>query len=261
MSSGLGKAIGLTSSSTWTNIVNAIKGIANRGTNQYAGGVGQGTDYIALNKIPVGYYGPANGSWSPEIRTPKSNFGSATAAQVLSGATFTSTAGLKSTGTMKDYSNSIQTATTSTSDQSKSCYRLNSGNIEVVPSIGYWGMWDWSKSCIKIPISSCLKTLTGVYRSSSSTYPFKDYVGNVRDRYYLSIDMNYVHNVIAVFYINKQNSNNYFHALHNGYILENEVRWRIEMHRTHSTWETDRYLFLPEQYNNEYTYDVTVWYI
>jgi len=110
VSSGLGKAIGLTSSSTWANIVNVINGIANRGTNQYAGDIGQGTDYIALNKIPVGYYGPANGSWSPEIRTPKSNFGSATAAQVLSGATFTSTAGLKATGTMKNWSKSIQTA-------------------------------------------------------------------------------------------------------------------------------------------------------
>ena len=54
MSSGLGKAIGLTSSSTWANIVNVINGIANRGTNQYAGDVGQGTDHIALNKIPVG---------------------------------------------------------------------------------------------------------------------------------------------------------------------------------------------------------------
>ena len=55
---------------------------------------------------------------------------------------------------MKNWSSTIQTATTSASDQTKSCYRINNEYIEVVPAIGYWGLWDWSKSCIKVPMVS-----------------------------------------------------------------------------------------------------------
>lgn len=146
------------SSANGSNVSGTMK---NCGTYQTAGGIGQGTDYIALNKIPVGYYGPANGSWSPEVRYPKTGFGDATAAYVLTGKTFTSSAGLKVSGTMKNYSSSIHIGTTATSDQTKSCYRINSGYIEVVPAIGYWGLWDWTKSCIKIPVSTAASTQIG----------------------------------------------------------------------------------------------------
>ena len=255
VSSGLGKAIGLTSSSTWTNIVNAIKGITNRGTNQYAGGVGQGTDYIALNKIPVGYYGPANGSWSPEIRTPKSNFGSATAAQVLSGATFTSTAGLKSTGSMKNWSKSIQTATTSTADQSKSCYRISNGNIEVVPAIGYWGMWDWNQSCIRVPIQSAVKYAKTTLTTSNNEYTFKNATNNnLEPRYFTSWDLNFPHKILSA-KIPIGNEVNMMSG--DGYCTADGP---IALAKTHPSWNTDRYFYFPSRFGG-YKATVEIWYI
>lgn len=255
MSSGLGKAIGLTSSSTWANIVNVINGIANRGTNQYAGDVGQGTDYIALNKIPVGYYGPANGSWSPEIRTPKSNFGSATAAQVLSGATFTSTAGLKATGTMKNWSKSIQTATTSTADQSKSCYRISNGNIEVVPAIGYWGMWDWNQSCIRVPIQSAVKYAKTTLTTSNNEYTFKNATNNNPEpRYFTSWDLNFSHKILSA-KITIGNEVNMMSG--DGYCTADGP---IVLAKTHPSWNTDRYFYFPSRFGG-YKATVEIWYI
>ena len=255
VSSGLGKAIGLTSSSTWTNIVNAIKGITNRGTNQYAGGVGQGTDYIALNKIPIGYYGPANGSWSPEIRTPKSNFGSATAAQVLSGATFTSTAGLKSTGSMKNWSKSIQTATTSIADQSKSCYRISNGNIEVVPAIGYWGMWDWNQSCIRVPIQSAVKYAKTTLTTSNNEYTFKNATNNNPEpRYFTSWDLNFPHKILSA-KITIGNEVNMMSG--DGYCTADGP---IALAKTHPSWNTDRYFYFPSRFGG-YKATVEIWYI
>ena len=255
VSSGLGKAIGLTSSSTWANIVNAIKGIANRGTNQYAGGVGQGTDYIALNKIPVGYYGPANGSWSPEIRTAKSNFGTATAAQVLSGATFTSTAGLKSTGSMKNWSKSIQTATTSTADQSKSCYRISNGNIEVVPAIGYWGMWDWNQSCIRVPIQSAVKYAKTTLTTSNNEYTFKNATNNNPEpRYFTSWDLNFPHKILSA-KITIGNEVNMMSG--DGYCTADGP---IALAKTHPSWNTDRYFYFPSRFGG-YKATVEIWYI
>ena len=255
VSSGLGKAIGLTSSSTWANIVNVINGIANRGTNQYAGDVGQGTDYIALNKIPVGYYGPANGSWSPEIRTPKSNFGSATSAQVLSGATFTSTAGLKATGTMKNWSKSIQTATTSTADQSKSCYRISNGNIEVVPAIGYWGMWDWNQSCIRVPIQSAVKYAKTTLTTSNNEYTFKNATNNNPEpRYFTSWDLNFSHKILSA-KITIGNEVNMMSG--DGYCTADGP---IALAKTHPSWNTDRYFYFPSRFGG-YKATVEIWYI
>ena len=68
------------------------------------------------------------------------------AGQILSGYT-AYVNGNKLTGTMANRSSTIQTATTSTSNTSASCYRVNGSNVEIVPALGYWGTWDWSKSC------------------------------------------------------------------------------------------------------------------
>ena len=97
--------------------------------------------------------------------------GTANAAQVLTGYTFSSANGSNISGTMKNYSSSIQTATTSTSDQTKSCYRINNGYMEVVPAIGYWGLWDWSKSCIKVPDRYSTGYNAGVTAGTNSGYP------------------------------------------------------------------------------------------
>ncbi len=48
-----------------------------RGAWQSAGGIGSGTDYIALNSIPSGFYYSEGNGWAPEVRTSKSGMASA----------------------------------------------------------------------------------------------------------------------------------------------------------------------------------------
>ena len=106
--------------------------------------------------------------------------GTANAGQILTGYTATSTNGIKISGTMKNYSSTIQTATTPISDQTKSCYRKNGTNLEVVPAIGYWGLWDWTKSCIKVPLSAICSIKSGsVYCSTKESTSVN---GDTRDR-------------------------------------------------------------------------------
>lgn len=69
-------AINYTDSSkvlTGTTIAGLTGTMANRGQYQYAGGFGSGSDYVAFNKIPEGYYGPSS-DWAPEIRMNKDTF-------------------------------------------------------------------------------------------------------------------------------------------------------------------------------------------
>lgn len=59
--------------------------------------------YVTLSHIPTGYYQASSietESWAPEIRTKASNFGNAQAVNVLDGKVFTSSEGLRVTGTM-----------------------------------------------------------------------------------------------------------------------------------------------------------------
>lgn len=44
--------------------------LVERGQYQYAGGIGSGGDYIALNNIPEGIYRKNGADWAPEIRVP-----------------------------------------------------------------------------------------------------------------------------------------------------------------------------------------------
>ena len=71
---------------------------------------------------------------------------------------------------MKNWSSTIQTATTDASNQSKSCYRKNGANLEVVPAIGYWGTWNWNASCIRVPLSAMCSIKSGsVYCSTKES--------------------------------------------------------------------------------------------
>ena len=84
---------------------------------------------------------------------------------------------------VNDYSNTIQYASTDTTNTTKSAYRINGSYIDIIPAIGYWGNWNWDKSCIKIPLISKLTivynadrsggsgaTTTGSYNASVGTY-------------------------------------------------------------------------------------------
>lgn len=90
--------------------------MTNRGSATNAVSVGVNTSSgNTYHRIPNGAYLTNAGSGYPEIVTPLSTYGGATTAQVLSGCTFTSTAGLKVTGSIG--SKAAATYYTSTSDQ------------------------------------------------------------------------------------------------------------------------------------------------
>ena len=179
----------------------------------------------------------------------------------MSGYTATSQNGIKISGSITNRSNTIQTATTSTSNTSNSCYRTGNGYIDVIPALGYWGSWNWNQSYIRVPSTVVYKTLTGTYSPSSSTYGFKNAAGHTVSAYYLTIPMKYTHRVIGAYYICNSNSNNWYICTSNGYLLENEIKWRYELARTYSDWYSKTELYFPTRYDNNTIYNVTVWYI
>ena len=91
----------------------------NRGEYQTAGGIGSGDDYIALNKIPYGYYPQSSNGWAPEIRAKKSavaNHIGLTPEKIIAGNTIcgiTGTATIESLGGCIPYSNTIKVTYTS----------------------------------------------------------------------------------------------------------------------------------------------------
>ena len=219
---------------------------------------GFSTQYGAWEYIPNnGYY--STGHWlNIPWATIKGSLGTATTGNVLSGTTFTSTNGIKLTGTMANRSSTIQTATTNTSNTSASCYRINGSNIEVVPAIGYWGTWDWTKSCIKIPTTATLKSVTYTVNVSSSKYDFKNaYNGNDEPRYYLTCDMNFPHKVVSA--ICKVVSGGELSCMVGNGIVQCDGM--LNLSKTHPTWNTDRYFYFPHRYNNQAKCQVTVWYV
>ena len=100
MSSALGKALGMTSTYTWTQVVDAIKGIPSRDVFTDAVNVGFG-DKVYI-RIPKGAYLNLASTGYPEIRVARSDVspGTANRAQVLSGYTFSSANGSNLSGSM-----------------------------------------------------------------------------------------------------------------------------------------------------------------
>lgn len=110
------------------------------------------TDYEAQMKTQQETYETQIQELNNQLNTFK-NGGTATSAQILTGKT-AYVKGQLITGSMKDYSASIQTATTSTSDKTKSTFRINGTNLQIIPAIGYWGTWSWTKSNITVTANS-----------------------------------------------------------------------------------------------------------
>ena len=175
MSSALGVALGMTSTYTWAQVVSKIKGVATKTSGSQS--VTTSSKWGFSLNDGAWLYIPTNGYYTTSHwlnipwNTIKSSLGTANTGNVLSGYTFTSQNGIKLSGAMANRSSTIQTATTSTSDQSKSCYRINGSNIEIIPAKGWWGSWDWTKSCIRVPIAS-------VGSPSAISYGRYDWTGN-----------------------------------------------------------------------------------
>ena len=114
--------------------------------------------------IPAGYHNGSGKITGPTLGgLIGSNVNLTNAAYLVSGQTAYGKNGTKYSGSMKNYSSSIQYATTDASNQAKSCYRINGSNIDVVPAIGYWGNWNWDKSCIKVPLSGVSTYKAGTF--------------------------------------------------------------------------------------------------
>ena len=130
--------------------------------------------------IPAGYHNGSGKITGPTLGgLIGSNVNLTNAAYLVSGQTAYGKNGTKYSGTMKNYSSSIQYATTDASNQAKSCYRINGSNIDVVPAIGYWGNWNWDQSCIKVPLSAAtsgIRTNTFSYSVHTTNYNY-NYAG------------------------------------------------------------------------------------
>ena len=111
--------------------------------------------------IPTGYHSGSGKVTGPTLSgLIGSSVNLTSGGNMLSGTTAYGKNGTKYSGSIATR-NGIQTATTDAGNQSKSCYRLNGSNIEVVPAIGYWNVWDWDKSCIRIPIGNVARMASG----------------------------------------------------------------------------------------------------
>ena len=78
--------------------------------------------------------------------------GNASASDILSGKTAL-VKGNEVTGTMRDNSSLIQTATTDGTDDKISAYHVADDVIKIAPAKGYWGTYWYDGSRIEIPIS------------------------------------------------------------------------------------------------------------
>ena len=97
----------LTLPSGYYDSIKVTQNIPNRGEYQMAGGVGSGDDYIALNKIPYGYYPQSSNGWAPEIRAKKTDVANhigLTANKIVSGSTICGVAGTVTIQSLGGYS-------------------------------------------------------------------------------------------------------------------------------------------------------------
>ena len=99
----------LTLPSGYYDSIKITQNIPNRGEYQMAGGVGSGDDYIALNKIPYGYYPQSSNGWAPEIRAKKTDVANhigLTANKIVAGNTICGVTGNATIQSLGGYSKS-----------------------------------------------------------------------------------------------------------------------------------------------------------
>ena len=201
MSSALGVALGMTSTYTWAQVVDAIKGIPCRDVFTDAVSVGFGDNvYI---RVPKGAYLNLASTGYPEIRVARSDVspGTANTAQVLSGYTFSSANGSNLSGSMANYSSYGGTKPTDYGTNISGGYPF----YMFITSAGYYStnrfLWLTIEEVMSKVWSECFKFVSTTLTSSTSTYTFKDDEGNAtKTKYY------------AEFRINEKGSIRYFGA-------------------------------------------------
>ena len=104
----------LTLPSGYYDSIKITQNIPNRGEYQMAGGIGSGDDYIALNKIPYGYYPQSSNGWAPEIRAKKTDIAKTfgiTADKIVKGNNILGVAGTATIGSLggKNYKSGTTT--------------------------------------------------------------------------------------------------------------------------------------------------------
>ena len=190
--------------------------------------------------------------------------GTANTAQVLSGYTFSSANGSNLSGSIKNYSNVTQTATTSTSDTTKTCYQVRDGYIAVVPAIGYWGSWNFD-NCIRVPAANnVVKHLSGWINASTSTYPWQYQKANgewyTDNMYYLTLTFDFSHRVVCATAHHENYGNNQHLIGINGQEYQLGRSTIIQTQKTHPTMTTDTYFYIAVDVSGgRYFYEA--WYV
>ncbi|HAU87203.1 MAG TPA: hypothetical protein DCW90_17470, partial [Lachnospiraceae bacterium] len=97
--------------------------------------------------------------------------------------------------------------------------------------------------------------------SSSSQYGFKQYDGSGASKYYLTIDMNYTHQILAAaIYTSGYSSKEFYLMTANGFSVKMNESMVIDMTKTHPNWATDRYFYIPVN-GSGWSYHYDIWYL
>ena len=265
MGSALGSALSMTSSTSWNDIVNKIKGVANQGAKTSS--LNCGGSYT----IPAGYH---NGSGKITANSLSSQTdASAAAGQILSGytawvkgskitgtmankgalnwsgsnTTYTVPAGYYSGGTLNSktsYTNGYNAGVSAADNRANS----NSTNYKTGYNAGY-----------SAGRSIKYKNLT--LTSSSSTYCFKKYWGSTTVnvyKNYVEYNWNETHQIHSA-WVWDVNSKEWLMLCANGQIFHNTNEFGAVLPLTHSVWNTGGYFPFPVSYANT-QYHVEIWY-
>ncbi len=207
--------------------------------------------YIPAN----GYYATAhwlNIPWA----TIKGSLGDAAAGNVLSGKTFTSTNGVKITGSMPNR------GTLNWNPSSSTTYTVPAGyysggtlNSSGAYNAGYSAGNSAGRS---------LKTTSGTVTSSSSKMSMTATNGSSKSLYYATLNLNFTHTVVSIVYqLNGATSGsaNYFRISANGEYMCCANDYYVQMSTINSNWQTNTSIKIPTGSLGNKSISYTVYYI
>ena len=235
MGSALGKALSMTSSTSWNDLVNKIKGVANKGNLNWSG---SNTTYT----VSAGYY--TGGTL--DSRTSYNN-----------GRT-------QGQNDVKKSPNSYSLYTKSQYDTNYNNGR-NQGRNDVKNSPGSYGLYtksqydsNWSNGYNN---GRKIKYKNLTLKSSSGTYGFKTYWSDTiqtSNMYYLEYNWSETHQIHSAWAYDT-NKSEWLMLCANGRVFNNRGSKTAALELTHSVWNTGGYFPFPVDYGNTY-YNLEIWY-